>query len=220
MKSKDAEIEQLRKSNEEITEENAEKVNQYGKNIGELSGQIEELEKFLVEKDEQIKNLQSSQSSKSAELDDILVEKNKCITEMSEQIEAEIHSKNQAIKTQEKTLQKYEDLKATLSDEKTKAEAVRPEAENTPPNKLLRQNGSKKKFDLSSNSNSPLFVPKSSNIEKRRVPFTTLSKVATSEEKLTSEDDGISYMRSDQLFQNTASRKPEKRNCQSSVAGT
>lgn len=125
MKSKDAEIEQLRKSNEEITKENAEKVNQYGKNIGELSGQIEELEKFLVEKDEQIKNLQSSQSSKSAELDDILVEKNKCITEMSEQIEAEIHSKNQAIKTQEKTLQKYEDLKATLSDEKTKAEAVK-----------------------------------------------------------------------------------------------
>jgi predicted RNA-binding protein with PUA-like domain len=44
---------------------------------------------------------------------------------MSEQIEAEIHSKNQAIKTQEKTLQKYEDLKATLSDEKTKAEAVK-----------------------------------------------------------------------------------------------
>ncbi|CBY19245.1 unnamed protein product [Oikopleura dioica] len=125
LKLKDAEIENLKKSNAEVTEENAEKVNQYGKNIGELSGQIEELEKFLVEKDEQIKMLQSSQSSKSAELDDILVEKNKCITEMSEQIEAEIHSKDQAIKTQEKTLQKYEDLKAILSDEKTKAEAVK-----------------------------------------------------------------------------------------------
>jgi len=102
---------------------------------------------------------------------------------------------------------------------KTKTEVLPPEAENTPPKKLFGQNANKR-FDISSNSNSPLFVPKSSNLEKRRVPLTTLSKAAISEEKLTSEDDGVSYMRSDQLFQNTASRKPsEKRNCQLTVGG-
>jgi len=102
---------------------------------------------------------------------------------------------------------------------KTKTEVLPPEAENTPPKKLFGRNANKR-FDLSSNSNSPLFVPKSSNLEKRRVPLTTLSKAAISEEKLTSEDDGVSYMRSDQLFQNTASRKPsEKRNCQLTVGG-
>ena len=58
---------------------------------------------------------------------------------------------------------------------KEKQSQAKPNLENTPPNKIraIKQ----LQLEPSSNSNSPLFVPKSSNIEKRRVPLTTLARL-------------------------------------------
>ena len=123
------ELADLERHNKQLLAEAAQKTEKYGANVTELSQQINQLTALVEQREatheKAVKSFQNQLQVKDKNVTDVLMEKEKCITEMSEKIQAEIMGREKAKKGQAKFDRKFENMNIFLEQEKTKNESLK-----------------------------------------------------------------------------------------------